>query len=107
MGKLIKGDVRKQIHAQIGAMFAEQMGEDIYRTSEGIIIETAEGDVVIKAVLKKEEVVFTLDDVLDTYEATKEAKARTEDVIDELEDETVEEVEEAEEEPLDIDELEQ
>lgn len=102
MGKLIKGDVRKQIHAQIGAMFAEQMGEDIYRTSEGIIIETAEGDVVVKAVLKKEEIVFTLDDVLDTYEATKEAKARVE-----LEDETVEEVEEAEEEPLDIAEEEQ
>lgn len=74
MGKL-KGNARKVIQETIGAVFAEQLEEDIYRLRDGILIETEEGDVVIKVVLKKEEIEFSLDDVLDTYEAPNGAKA--------------------------------
>lgn len=68
MGKL-KGNARRQIQQVIGEVFAAQTGEDIYRIRDGILIETEEGDVVVKVILKKEEIEFTVDDILDTYQA--------------------------------------
>lgn len=65
----LKGNARKQIQQVIGEVFAAKTGDDIYRLRDGILIETEEGDVVIKVILKKEEIEFSMDDVLDTYTA--------------------------------------
>lgn len=80
MGKL-KGNARKQIQQVIGEVFAAKTGDDIYRLRDGILIETEEGDVVIKVILKKDEIEFSMDDVLDTYTAAGQ------ELPDEVEDE--------------------
>ncbi len=75
MAKLIKANdkgtgkrnAREELQQVIGIFLANREGGEVDRLREGILITTDDGDVVIKVILKKEEIEYTEEDVLDTY----------------------------------------
>lgn len=74
MAKLIRANdkrtarnSREVMQEVIGTFLANREGEDVIRLREGIVIETEEGDLTIKVILKKEEIEYMEEDIMDTY----------------------------------------
>lgn len=74
MAKLIKAtdkttskNAREVLQEAIGTFLANREGGEVDRLREGILISTDDGDVVVKVILKKEEIEYTEEDILDTY----------------------------------------
>ena len=74
MAKLIRANdkrtarnSREIMQEVIGTFLANREGEDVVRLREGIVIETEEGDLTIKVILKKEEIEYMEEDIMDTY----------------------------------------
>lgn len=61
-------NAREVIQKDIGTLIANMEGTEIHRLREGILIDTPDGDLVIKVILKKEEIEYMEEDILDTYE---------------------------------------
>lgn len=62
-----KRNARETMQEVIGTFLANREGGEIDRLREGILLSTEDGDVVIKVILKKEEVEYMEEDILDTY----------------------------------------
>lgn len=62
-----KRNARDVLNKVLGELLANREGEEIHRLREGILLETEDGDVVVKVILKKEEIEYTEEDILDTY----------------------------------------
>ena len=60
-------NAREVLQKEIGALLANRQGMEVHRLREGILFESEEGDVVIKVILKKDEIEYTEEDILDTY----------------------------------------
>lgn len=74
MARLIKSseksattNARSVIQKVLGELLANREGQEIHRLREGILVSTDEGDLVIKVILKKEEIEYTEEDILDTF----------------------------------------
>ena len=74
MARLIKStdrkgakNAREVLQQEIGIFLANREGAEIDRLREGILLGTDDGDVVIKVILKKEEIEYMEEDILDTY----------------------------------------
>lgn len=74
MARLIKSseksattNARGVIQKVLGELLANREGQEIHRLREGILVSTDEGDLVIKVILKKEEIEYTEEDILDTF----------------------------------------
>ena len=65
-GKVTK-NAREVLQQEIGLFLANREGTEIDRLREGILLGTDDGDVVIKVILKKEEIEYMEEDILDTY----------------------------------------
>lgn len=63
---------RDKVQTLIGNFLADSRGEAVDRLREGILIATDEGDIIVKVIAKKEEIEFTEEDVLETYEPSAE-----------------------------------
>lgn len=80
MAKLIKAtdkgatkrNAREELQQVIGTFLANREGGEIDRLREGILISTDDGDIVVKVILKKEEIEYTEEDILDTYHPEEE-----------------------------------
>ena len=62
-----KKNARDILMEVIGTFLANREGGEVDRLREGILITTDDGDVVVKIILKKEEIEYTEEDILDTY----------------------------------------
>lgn len=62
-----KRNARDVLNKVLGELLANREGKEIHRLREGILLETEDGDVVVKVILKKEEIEYTEEDILDTY----------------------------------------
>ena len=62
-----KRNAREEMQEVIGTFLANREGGEIDRLREGILLATDDGDLVIKVILKKEEVEYMEEDILDTY----------------------------------------
>ena len=74
MAKLIKAtdkkgakNSREILQEVIGTFLANREGGEIDRLREGILVATDDGDIVVKVILKKEEIEYMEEDILDTY----------------------------------------
>ena len=74
MAKLVKAtdkraakNAREVLQEVIGTFLANREGGEIDRLREGILLATEDGDVIIKVILKKEEIEYMEEDILDTY----------------------------------------
>ena len=65
--KTTKRNAREVLQQEIGIFLANREGGEIDRLREGILISTDDGDVVVKVILKKEEIEYMEEDILDTY----------------------------------------
>ncbi len=66
-------NARTELQQQIGEFLANREGGPIDRLRDGILVVTDDGDVVVKVILKKTEIEFTEEDVLETYLPDEEA----------------------------------
>ena len=62
-----KRNAREELQQVIGVFLANKEGAEIDRLREGILVATDDGDIVIKVILKKEEIEYMEEDILDTY----------------------------------------
>lgn len=63
-------NAREEMQQLIGNFLANKEGTQIDRLRDGILVVTDDGDVVVKVILKKAEIEFTEEDVLETYDPT-------------------------------------
>lgn len=71
-GKKKTMNAREEMQNLIGVFLANREGGPVDRLRDGILIVTDDGDVVIKVILKKAEIEFTEEDILETYHPTDE-----------------------------------
>ena len=62
-----KRNAREVMQEVIGTFLANREGGEVDRLREGILIGSEDGDLVIKVILKKEEIEYMEEDILDTY----------------------------------------
>lgn len=62
-----KRNAREVMQEVIGTFLANREGGEVDRLREGILIGSDDGDLVIKVILKKEEIEYMEEDILDTY----------------------------------------
>ena len=74
MARLVKAtdkkgtkNAREVLQEVIGVFLANREGGEIDRLREGILVATDDGDIVVKVILKKEEIEYMEEDILDTY----------------------------------------
>ena len=65
--KGVNKNAREELQQVIGVFLANREGGEIDRLREGILVATDDGDIVIKVILKKEEIEYMEEDILDTY----------------------------------------
>ena len=74
MARLVKANTkganknaREELQQVIGVFLANREGGEVDRLREGILVATDDGDIVVKVILKKEEIEYMEEDILDTY----------------------------------------
>ena len=66
-------NARQELQELIGVFLANKEGTPIDRLRDGILVVTDDGDVVVKVILKKTEIEFSEEDILETYHPDEEA----------------------------------